>query len=94
MNQSISEKVAHVKRAGQTRTHECHWLGCDAQVPPAIWGCKQHWYMLPKYLRDRIWTTYQVGQEITMSPNRAYVLVARQVQDWIKEHHPRDIDLL
>lgn len=41
------DKVEHVRRATQTRAHHCHWPGCDKQVPPAMWGCKAHWFALP-----------------------------------------------
>lgn len=83
----ISRKVRHVLSSGQTRNHECHWPGCDKQVPPAMWGCRTHWFMLPKRLRDRIWDTYQVGQEVTMTPSRDYIEVAREVQEWITANH-------
>ena len=79
----IAAKVAHVKRAGQTRDHRCHWPQCNRQVPPAMWGCRDHWYTLPKYLRDKIWQTYRSGQEATMSPSRSYVDAAREVEAWI-----------
>lgn len=82
----MNVKVAYVKRQGQTRDHTCHWPGCNKQVPPAMWGCYTHWKRLPKTLRDEIWRAYEPGQEITMSPSREYVIVARRVQDWITEH--------
>ena len=81
------EKVEHVKRARQDRNHGCHWPGCEAQVPPAKWGCYKHWMMLPMYLRHAIWDAYEPGQEARMDPSRDYIRVAREVQDWIKEHH-------
>lgn len=84
-NSSNSEKVAYVRREGQTRDHECHWPGCDRQVPPAMWGCKPHWFKLPRLLRARIWNTYEIGQEVDGTPSAAYVEVAREVQAWIKE---------
>ena len=83
---NISDKVAHVKRAGQTRAHECHWPGCTAQVPPAMWGCVKHWFRLPLALRNRIWSAYRPGQEADQRPSREYVEVAREVQKWIAEH--------
>ena len=67
-------------------SHTCHWTGCKRSVPPKLWGCKQHWYALPKHLRDRIWATYRPGQEITKTPSDAYLEAAREVQKWIKEH--------
>lgn len=82
----INEKVRYVKRQGQTRRHECHWPGCSKQVPPAMWGCSDHWYRLPEWLRRQIWKTYRPGQERTMTPSRAYLDVADKVQRWIRNH--------
>lgn len=81
-----ADKVAHVKRATQSRTHGCHWPGCGKQVPPALWGCPTHWYALPRSLRDRIWRTYLPGQEESGSPSREYVDAANAVQDWIRDN--------
>jgi len=80
----MNEKVKHVMKAGQTRNHECHWPGCKVQVPPAMWGCRMHWFMLPLRLRNKIWSTYEVGQEITMMPSHEYLEAAMEVQAWIK----------
>lgn len=49
-----------------------------------MWGCKQHWFMLPKFLRDRVWATYRQGQEITKTPSTAYLVAAQLVQWWIQ----------
>lgn len=49
-----------------------------------MWGCKPHWFALPKALRDRIWDTYQVGQEDRMDPSPAYLEAAEAVQAWIR----------
>jgi hypothetical protein len=86
---SISEKVDHVVgalRSGDAGDHHCHWPGCNRPVPPAAWGCRTHWYKLPKPLRDKIWTTFRPGQEESKTPSRAYVEAAREVQAWIEEH--------
>lgn len=85
---TIGEKVDYVRRQPQTRDHHCHWPGCEKQVPPAMWGCKKHWFMLPRHLRTKIWRTYQPGQERTFTPSREYVMTAREVQDWIAANHP------
>jgi hypothetical protein len=37
------------------RGHHCHWPGCEVPVPPAMWGCRRHWYMLPADIRRLIW---------------------------------------
>ena len=65
--------------------HTCHWPGCETRVPPAMWGCKGHWFALPKRLRDRIWATYRRGQEVTKTPSPEYMEAAREVQDWIRQ---------
>ncbi len=79
-------KADYVRSQGQTRSHHCHWPGCDKQVPPAMWGCKAHWFKLPAGLRARVWATYRPGQEITFTPSENYLRVADQVQQWIKEN--------
>lgn len=88
---TITEKVIHVKAARQNRRHGCHWPGCDKQVPPAMWGCRKHWYRLPQGLRNKIWAAYRPGQEDTLTPSRRYVEVAREVQDWIKQNVGRTL---
>ena len=65
--------------------HKCHWPGCKKNVPEARWGCKYHWYQLPKHLRAAIHDAYVPGQEITKTPSKEYVVVAREVQQWIQE---------
>jgi transcriptional regulator with XRE-family HTH domain len=84
--QSVGSKRRYVRSQKQTRKHHCHWPGCTAQVPPAMWGCKAHWFALPKALRDRIWSAYQPGQEDDMTPSETYLQVAAEVQQWIREH--------
>ena len=64
MNNSKTEKANYVRSQTQTRDHICHWPGCNKQVPPAMWGCKAHWFKLPLPLRNAIWAAYVPGQEI------------------------------
>lgn len=82
----MNGKVEYVRdklRTDRQRGHKCHWTGCNRDVPPAVWGCRDHWYRLPLELRRKIWATFRPGQEETKTPSRAYVEVAREVQDWI-----------
>lgn len=67
--------------------HHCHWTGCNAKVPPAMWGCRKHWYMLPAAIRARIWRTFRPGQEIEKTPAAEYVAAAREARDWIAANH-------
>lgn len=66
-------------------SHHCHWPGCTKEVPPAMWGCKTHWFKLPVSLRNQIWATYVPGQEITKTPSADYMRAAAKVQEWIAE---------
>ena len=66
-------------------SHTCHWPGCTKEVPPALWGCRMHWFALPKHLRDEIWRTYRPGQEITKTPTAEYIESAKVVQRWIEK---------
>jgi hypothetical protein len=54
-----------------------------------MWGCKRHWFMLPKHIRDEIWRTYRPGQEKDMDPSDDYMKAAQAAQDWILENYPQ-----
>lgn len=79
----MSTKTDYVKAQRQTRQHTCHWPGCGKQVPPAMWGCKEHWFKLPKTIRDQIWKEYRPGQEQDGRPSERYIAVAFLTQQWI-----------
>lgn len=83
---SKATKVKHVLASKQDRNHACHWPDCKRQCPPALWGCTEHWFRLPKRLRDAIWDAYVPGQEQRLDPSRTYLRVAREVQQWIQEN--------
>ena len=73
--------------------HTCHWFGCNKRCPPIMWGCKQHWFSLPKFLRDAIWREYKPGQEITKTPSLEYILVAKLVDAWVRHFESTGIKL-
>lgn len=87
MTEDINDKVKYVKSQGQSRDHTCHWPGCTTQVPPAMWGCKEHWFKLPQRLRIRVWAAYRIGQEVTLTPSREYIAVAKEVEEWIRQNY-------
>lgn len=58
--------------------HHCHASGCQIRVPPQMFMCKKHWYMVPAPLRKRIWDVYRPGQENDKAPSRAYMKVASE----------------
>lgn len=87
---TIAEKVEHVQAAPNPGCHGCHWPGCMAEVKPAYWGCRRHWYMLPRLIRAKIWAAYRPGQEVSKKPSKEYVDAANEAQEWIaKNPDPR-----
>ena len=63
-------------------SHTCHWPSCGDEVPPSRWGCRVHWRLLPKAIRDAIWATYRIGQEIDKRPSPAYLAAAGWAEDY------------
>ena len=64
-------------------SHTCHWPGCSVAVPPKLWGCKEHWFKLPRSLRMKIWAYYRPGQEIDKRVSDEYLAAALEVRAWI-----------
>src|SRR6266487_2367762 len=83
-------KSDYVLSQPQTRAHHCHWPGCERQVPPAMWGCKTHWFKLPRHIRDNIWRTFRPGQEKDWTPSSAYIEAAKEAQEWIAANSPNE----
>lgn len=77
-------KADYVRSQPHRLGHTCHWPGCNTEVPPAMWGCKKHWFKLPARLRAKVWAAYEPGQEITGDPSEKYLEVAHEVQAWIE----------
>lgn len=69
--------------------HHCHWPSCNRVCAPAMWGCTQHWYMLPKTIRDRIWRTFRPGQEVSKTPSAEYIEVAREAEAFAREYEAK-----
>jgi hypothetical protein len=36
----------------------CLFPSCKAHVSHARFACRNHWYLLPPYIRNEIWATY------------------------------------
>lgn len=85
----MTSKADYVRSQGQNRDHHCHWPGCTRQVPPALWGCRPHWYQLPPGIRARIWRTFKPGQERTQTPSPDYIEAAKAAQAWIDQQLSR-----
>lgn len=62
--------------------HTCHFPGCKKAVPPKMWGCKYHWFLIPPEMRSKLWGAYRPGQEIDKNPSEAYIWIAQEIQNW------------
>ncbi len=58
-------------------SHTCHAIDCSRKVPPKMLMCRRHWFMVDKPLRDKVWETYIVGQEVTKDPTSEYLKAAQ-----------------
>ncbi len=67
----------------RAEAHTCHAKCCTKKVPPAMFMCRSHWYMLPWQYRAEILTTYVRGQEDRMDPSPEYLEVAQEAIDWL-----------
>ena len=78
----LTEPKAHLP-------HYCHarrLTGCAAEVPPKMFMCKRHWFMLPKRMRDAIWAAYQPGQEDRLvRPTEEYFRVTDEAEVYVAE---------
>lgn len=63
--------------------HICHAKKCTQEVPPKMFMCNKHWFMLPKQLRDLVWKVYVPGQEIRKDPTPEYLKISNFSIDYI-----------
>lgn len=72
--------------------HTCHAIACKAQVPPVMFMCRRHWYMLSKTARDAIWRHYRVGQCDDWNITEKYAEAAKTAILQIAELEKRIVD--
>jgi len=63
--------------------HTCHAAGCSRKVPPVMFMCKRHWFMLTPELRAAIWRTYRPGQCDDWKISQAYADAATAAVRWL-----------
>lgn len=62
------------------RKHCCAAVDCNTSIALNLLMCRTHWFMVSEMTRDRIWKTYQRGQEIAggPEPSEEYFTAMRQ----------------
>ena len=58
-------------------SHTCHAIQCDKRIPAKMFMCRNHWFMVPKEFRDRVWAAYRPGQEDDWKITDEYAVVAK-----------------
>lgn len=58
-------------------SHHCHATNCSVPVPPEMFMCRRHWFMVSKPQRDAIWDSYRAGQCDDHQPSRRYLVIAK-----------------
>ncbi len=71
--------------------HTCHAIGCDKEVPPEMFMCRRHWYMVPVAGRRAIWATYRPGQCDDWNPSGAYCRNAARAVRIVAEKEGRTV---
>lgn len=74
-------------------SHHCHATGCTRKVPPEMFACRSHWFMLPKRLRDEIWRTYRPGQCDDWQISHEYANAARAAVQYLAAREGVEADL-
>jgi hypothetical protein len=72
------------------KVHICGWPGCNRPVPLDMWGCKSHWFTLPKEIRDEIWQGYGRGGKLSpawLAANEKALVWIRGIPERSKDTH-------
>jgi hypothetical protein len=62
--------------AALSRWGRCPVRGCRAQLDPSRLMCRDHWYLVPKPLRDQVWATWRSGEGVFSPEHREAVRMA------------------
>jgi len=73
--------------------HTCHATGCDKRVPPKMFACRYHWFLLPLFMRNTIMLTYRDGQCDDWMPSRKYCEAAKAAVEWLAKKENREPDV-
>jgi len=54
----------------------CPVSGCGEQIDPSRLMCRDHWYQVPRKLRDLVWATWRSGEGALSSEHLEAVRLA------------------
>jgi hypothetical protein len=61
-------------------THDCPHPTCGRQVPLTQFACRNHWYRIPKDMRDAIWAGYRSGDTL------GHMQAMSDARRWLREN--------
>jgi len=56
--------------------HECPADRCSRSVPSHMLMCRNHWFMVPKPLRDDVWDAYAGGSGVGSDAHNEAIMAA------------------
>jgi hypothetical protein len=62
----------------------CRWPGCGKQVQLERWGCRRHWFQLPKELRWRMLESWSLGNRA------AFDAAIEEADGWALSQYKRE----
>jgi hypothetical protein len=78
----VPNKFSHVKR-DTVPAKDCLWPGCKTLIPKSHTMCEPHWLLVPKPLRDAVWSAYEANQENAPDEiSEAYAAAVEEARIW------------
>jgi hypothetical protein len=63
-------------------SHECPYPTCRRRVPPHLFACRGHWYLLPETMRSVIWRAYRRRE----TDPHAHIVAMAAAREWYDDH--------
>jgi hypothetical protein len=67
-------------------TRLCRIAGCSREHAANLFCCPNHWWQLPKLLRDDIWRAYRNGKGVL---DDQYLQAAENAEAFLEDRAPR-----
>lgn len=75
-----------VEHVAPRSTHRCNWPGCRVDgLHPGMWGCKNHWYLLPGKLRSKLYRLSKAWAFETLEYDAAMAKAQSFIERYLRE---------
>lgn len=93
LNRQIAKGKKHQDPRGQawrvpTSGHKCGWPGCEEFIAGRLWGCREHWLLIPVELRDAYMAagSGKPGPYSCVQDKPLVKLVDQEIKLWVIAH--------